>query len=102
MRQSNDTLLIQTMPPYSIPLPLTRQTESSTQKETQVGRDGYFIPNSNKTEDTIPYVEFDDDVYLKSIQNNMACRREGSLKVMMQLNPSYFETNVPDNNSTGV
>ena len=102
VRHRNDPPPAQTIPPYSTPLPLTVQTESSTQKECQVGRDGCFIPNSNKTENTIPHVEFDDDIYLKSIQNNMACRREGNVEVMMQLNPSYFGTNVPNNHSTEV
>ena len=102
VRYRNDPLPAQTIPPYSTPLPLTVQTESSTQKKCQVGRDGCFIPNSNKTEDRIPHVEFDDDIYLKSIQNNMACRREGNVEVMMQLNHSYFGTNVPNNHSTEV
>ena len=88
------------MPPYSTPLPLT--VKDSTQKECQVGKDACLIPSSNKMEDTIPYVEFDDDIYLKSMQNNMRCRREGNVEVTMQTNPSYFGTDVPDNNSTEV
>lgn len=90
VRHRNDPLPAQTIPPYSTPLPLTVQTESSTQKKCQVGRD------------RIPHVEFDDDIYLKSIQNNMGCRREGNVEVMMQLNPSYFGTSVPNNHSTEV
>lgn len=88
--------------PYSSPLPLT--VLNSIQKECQVGKGGYMLSNSDKMENTdfpTPYVDFDDEIYFKSIMNNMTSRREGS-QVKLQLNPSYFGTDIPDNNSTEV
>lgn len=89
----------QTMP-YTTPLPL-----SSTvgQKECQINKDGYLIAKTMENTDfPVPYVEFDDDIYLKSIRklNDSTCAREGNVEVKMQMNPSYFGTNIPDNNST--
>lgn len=82
---------------YSAPLSITVDPD---QKECQIGNDGYLIPVSNKTEDTNnQIVEFDDEIYSKSIQNNLACADEHS-NVKMQPNPSYRGTIIPHNDST--
>ena len=98
---NNSTSMLQTIPqtmPYSMPLPLTA---SHLQKECVIGSDGYLIPNKHKMENTdfpIPYVDFDDDTSLKSLINDKIYRTQ----VEMQTNPSYFKTNIPDDNSTEV
>jgi len=94
VRYNNDVSTVQTMP-YSHPLTLPA---NSVQNECPVRRDRHLIPNSNKMENTdfpIPYVDFDDDIYLKSIRDNKA-------EVKMQINPSYHGTTIPYIESTTV
>ena len=102
VRYNNNTSMLQTIPqtmPYSTPMELNH-----LQKECVIGSDGYLIPNKHKMENTdfpIPYVDFD-DASLKSIINDKICRTEGNSQVEMQANPSYFKTDIPDDNSTEV
>ena len=85
---------------YSAPLSMT---EDSIQQECPVGKDGYLIPVSNKMEGSINIsinnVEFDDDIYLKSLKKNVARTNEHS-NVKMQANPSYRGAVIPYNNSS--
>lgn len=77
--------------PYSNPLPLLNSIQEDS-----------VALNSNKMMNTdfpIPYVDFDDDYYLKSIITNI---RDEKQEVKMQLNPSYFKTDIPENNYTEV
>ena len=85
---------------YSAPLSLM---EESIHKDCPVNNDGYLVPVSNTVQTTNIPVEFDDEVYLKSIQNNLTCTSEHS-NVKMQSNPSYRGTAIPYNisNSTDV
>ena len=88
--RQNNTISAQTMP-YSNPLPLLNSIQEDS-----------VTLNSDKminTDFPIPYVDFDDDNYLKSIITNI---REEKQEVKMQLNPSYFKTDIPDNNYTEV
>ena len=90
VRQNNSTISAQTMP-YSNPLPLS--VLNSIQEDSVT---------SNKMMNTdfpIPYVDFDDDIYLKSIITN---KRDENQEVKMQLNPSYFKTDIPDKNYSEV
>lgn len=79
--------------PYSTPMPLT-----NLQMECMIDNDGYLIPNKHKMENTdfpFPYFDFD-DASLKSIINDKITQVE------MQANPSYFKTDIPDDDSTEV
>ena len=99
VRYNNNTSMLQTVPqtmPYSTPMPLTH-----LQMECVIDSDGYLIPNKHKMENAdfpIPYFDFD-DASLKSIIND---KIEGNSQVEMQANPSYFKTDIPDDNSTEV
>lgn len=88
---------------YSAPLSMT--VGDSSQKEHPVSVDGYLIPVSNKTENiSIPRpvlnVEFDDDIYMKSIQNHLALTSE-QCDINMQKCPSHHEikATIPHNDS---
>lgn len=102
VRYNNHTSMLQTISctmPYSTPLPV------QAQKECAIGADGYLIPNKHRMENSdfpIPYVDFDDSTYLKNIINSKVARKEGNSQVKMQLNPSYYGTNITDDNSTEV
>lgn len=78
-------------------------TEDPVQEECLVGKDGYLIPVSSKIENSINIsindVQFDDDIYLKSIQKNLAHTNEHS-DVKMQANPSYHGATIPLCDST--
>ena len=85
----------QTMP-YSSPLPLV-SVDNNLQKDCANGSNECLIPDKRKMKNTdfpIPYVDFDDNNALKSIIN--------IAQVKIQPNPSYFKTNIPDDNSTEV
>ena len=85
---------------YSAPLSMT---EESVQKDCPVGKDGYLIPVSNKIEGSINIsinnVEFDDDIYLKSLKKNVTHTNKHS-DVKMQANPSYNGAVIPYNDSS--
>lgn len=85
---------------YSAPLSMT---EESTQNGCPVGKDGYLIPVQSKIESSINIsindVEFDDDVYLKSVQKQIKCIHEHS-DVKMQPNPSYRGATIPCDDSS--
>ena len=85
---------------YSTPLSMT---EGPMEKDCEVGNDGYLIPVSNKMENSINVsindVEFDDDIYFKSVKNNLAYTNEHH-DVKMQANPSYHGTTISYNDST--
>ena len=85
---------------YSTPLSMT---EDSVEKDCQVGIDGYLIPVKKKLENSVNVsingVEFDDDIYFKSVKDNVSCINEHS-DVKMQPNPSYHRTSIPSNEST--
>ena len=90
VRQNNSTISAQTMP-YSNPLPLSVLNS--------IQEDSVTLDKMINTDFPIPYVDFDDDTYLKSLIIN---KRDGNQEVKMQLNPSYFRTNIPDNNYSEV
>jgi len=82
---------------YTAPLSMT--ADPIDQKDCPVGKDGYLIPVKNQIDSAnIPTVEFDDAIYLKSIQDNLV-DTSGHSDVKMQKNPSYQVTNVPYNDS---
>ena len=87
-------------------------TEDPVEKECQVGIDGYLIPVRKKLENSlnvsISGVEFDDDIYFKSVKDNVSCIKEKDnascinehSDVKMQPNPSYHRTAIPSNESS--
>ena len=92
-----------TVPAIVYSTPTLSMTPDTVQKDCQVGIDGYLIPVSNKMESSINMsihdVEFDDDIYLKAINNKLANTSKHS-DVKMQPNPSYRGATIPYNEST--